>query len=367
MSDELREAIATRIGASGPMSLAEYMAECLLHPRHGYYARREPFGAGGDFVTAPEISQLFGEIVGAFMIHVWRQAGRPAPFALAEAGPGRGTLMADMLRTARLDPEFRAAARVVLIEASERLRGVQRARLGDDGADAQWVDTIAALPGLPTFLVANEFFDALPIRQFVNTAGGWRERMVGLDDRGALHFVAGPGGIDPALLPPGHGDAPEGAIFETSPAREAAAAELAAHIARHGGLALVFDYGHLQPGIGDTFQAVRDHAYADPLAAPGRADLTSHVDFAALARAARQAGAHVPAAMTQGAFLLASGMAERAGALGAGKSGPEQAAIVAAVERLCGEDEGGMGALFKVMGIAHPRLGRPIVPFELPA
>ncbi|WP_349362585.1 MAG: class I SAM-dependent methyltransferase [Roseitalea porphyridii] len=363
MTTPLGTILAARIAATGPMPVADYMAECLLHPKHGYYASREPFGAGGDFVTAPEISQLFGEIVGAFLINAWRQAGRPAPFLLAEAGPGRGTLMADIVRTARIDPAFDEAARVTLIEASARLRAVQKTTLRDGAQRVTWCDRLDELPRRPLLLVANEFLDALPVRQFVRTDKGWRERMVGLDAEGALAFVAGPATLGANDLPPGHASAPEGAVFEIAPAREAVAATIGAHLAAHGGVALLIDYGHLRTAVGDTLQAVRGHQHADPLAEPGLADLTYHVDFEAIARAATAAGATALPPMTQGDFLIGAGILERAGRLGAGKGEAVQRQITKAVERLCGTGTGQMGALFKVLCLTGPGAG-PLPPFS---
>ena len=364
MTTPLGDTLRAWIEAAGPITIADYMAQCLLHPEHGYYASREPFGAGGDFVTAPEISQLFGEIVGAFLINAWRQAGRPDPFLLAEAGPGRGTLMADIVRTARIDADFGRAARITLIEASAPLRAVQRQTLGDVAARAHWACGLGDLPPLPLFLVANEFLDALPIRQFVNTAQGWRERMVGLGETGALAFTAGPGALPCAELPPDAARAPQGAIFEVAPAREAAAAAIGAHLAAHGGLALMIDYGHLRTAVGDTLQAVREHAYADPLAEPGLADLTSHVDFEAVTRAAAKAGAVPLPPLTQGDFLVGCGILERAGALGAGADTAARAAIEAAVDRLCGHGDGRMGTLFKALCLTGTGFGRAPPPFS---
>lgn len=364
MTTPLAAILAARIAAAGPMTIADYMAECLLHPEHGYYASREPFGAAGDFITAPEISQLFGEIVGAVLVNAWRLAGRPAPFVLAEAGPGRGTLMTDVVRTARIDPAFSDAAQIVLVEASARLRAIQRETLGADAHRVTWADHLGDLPDLPVFLVANEFFDALPFRQFVKTAQGWRERMVGFGDNGALTFMAGASALPNRDLPPDHAKAPDGAVFEIAPAREAAATTIGARLAAHGGLALLVDYGHLQTGIGDTFQAMRGHAHVDPLAEPGLADLTSHVDFEALARAAASGGARPLPAMTQGTFLLGGGMVERAGALGAGKDAAAHEALRAAVARLCGEEDGQMGALFKVLALTGKDLDGPVPPFH---
>lgn len=364
MTTQLATILQARIAAAGPMSIADYMAECLLHPTHGYYAQREPFGHSGDFITAPEISQMFGEIIGAFMINAWRQAGRPTPFVLCELGPGRGTLMTDIVRTARIDAAFENAAQIMLVEASERLRTIQAKTLGPAATRTQWLDRIDDLPPLPLLLVANEFFDALPIRQFVNTAAGWRERLVGLDESGSLAFIAGPTQPPVESLPPGHETAQEGAVFELAPARQAAAAQIGTHLATHGGAALIIDYGHLKSAIGDTFQAMRDHAHVDPLAEPGLADLTSHVDFDTLSRTAAAAGARARPLTTQGDFLLGAGIIERAGALGAGKDSKVQQEIRTAVERLCGTGNGQMGDLFKVLCLTGHDLTAPLPPLQ---
>lgn len=324
--------IAGRIALSGPMRLDEYMALCLMHPDHGYYATRDPFGAAGDFTTAPEISQMFGELAGLALAQAWLDQGRPAPFTLAELGPGRGTLMADALRATARVPGWAAAHRLHLVETSPHLRQVQRARLGApahlDGADD--------LPEAPLFLIANEFFDALPIRQFERTAEGWCERMV--TDRGErLGF---------ALSPPLPLDRPgqRGDVFEFCPAAPPIVAAIAGRIARHGGCAIIVDYGTWD-GQGDSFQALRRHRFDDPFAAPGAADLTAHVDFAALAGAAIAAGAAVSAPVPQGEWLGALGIAARAERLAAaGDTGAG-----AALERLTGA--GQMGQLFKALAI----------------
>lgn len=359
---ELEELQHRRIAANGPLSVADYMAECLFHPQYGYYTTREPFGRGGDFITAPEISQMFGEIVGAWMVHAWHQAGCPSPFIFAEIGPGRGTLMRDMARVAALNTAFLDAADIMLIEQSDRLAGVQKETLGERAERITWLKSICDLPDRPLLLVSNELFDALPIRQFVKTQSGWRERVVTSQD-GQLAFGAGAAGLDPALLPNDAADAPHGAIFEIAPAREALQQEIAAHLATHGGLSLAFDYGHGRTAIGDTLQAVKNHAYCDALSNAGDADLTSHVDFDALARATRAAGANALPLMTQGQFLLANGLLERAGQLGAGKDSLTQDAIRQAVNRLAGDGEGQMGSLFKVFCATGKGIQNPLAPF----
>jgi SAM-dependent MidA family methyltransferase len=345
----LGERLAGLIVAAGPISVADYMAACLFDPQHGYYTTREPFGAQGDFVTAPEVSQMFGELVAVRLLDMWEAAGRPAAPVVAEIGPGRGTLMRDTVRTlGQLAPGLVRTARFELVETSPRLREVQKATLAESLPDFRWHETVATLPDGPLFMIGNELFDAIPVRQFVRTRAGWRERVVALDETGSLQFAAGFAGIDAGLLPAGADASPEGAIFEAAPAREALMDEIAARIAARGGGVLFFDYGHLEPGLGDTLQALRRHAFDDPLAHPGEADLTSHVDFNALARVARSHGLSV-SLHEQGQWLLDMGLLARAGSLGHGKSEAEQSAIADAVERLASPDQ--MGRLFKVMEV----------------
>jgi len=359
MTGIVEDRIRRLIEAAGPLPVSDYMALCLFDPEGGYYTTREPFGAAGDFITAPEVSQMFGEIIGAWLIHAWHQLGCPAPFVLAEMGPGRGTLMRDILRTARLDPAFLAAARIHLVEASDRLAAVQRGTLADAPAQCTWDAGLDPLPRLPLLFVANELFDAVPVRQIVRTAEDWCERRVGIGADGELAFVPGQAVGDLSLLPPGSEDQPEGAIFEYAPAREAIAAQLGERLAQSGGAALLIDYGHLHSGFADTLQAVRAHRHVPVFAEPGSADLTSHVDFEALANAAEAAGANPLPALTQGAFLLALGLVERAGALGRGKDGTTQDAIRTAAERLAGTGENGMGELFKVLCLTGKPLALP--------
>ncbi len=346
----LAEIIARRIAAEGPVTVADYMAECLLHPDHGYYTTREVFGRAGDFITAPEISQMFGELIGLWLAQVWTDQGRPAPFTLAELGPGRGTLMADALRAAGRVPGFAQAARLVLVEASPRLRAEQGTRLGDHAP--VWVHSAEALPEGPLFLVANEFFDALPVRQFVRDATRWRERQVGLQN-GQLSFGLGPALPQPALA--GRlDDTRDGDLVEYCPAAAPVMAGVAQRIVDHGGAALVIDYGDWR-SLGDTLQAVSRHGRADPLANPGTADLTAHVDFEALALAAPCAHTRLT---PQGVFLERLGITARAQALARGLTGPALDAHVAAHRRLTHPGE--MGTLFKAMGFS-PR-GAPPLP-----
>lgn len=338
----LGDRLIRRIAATGPITLADYMADCLLDPRDGYYATRDPLGAAGDFTTAPEISQMFGELVGLALAQSWLSQGAPDAFTLAELGPGRGTLMADILRATRAVPGFHEAARVVLVEASPVLRGRQAEALAGVRALA-WCDSADDLPDAPLWLVANEFFDALPVRQFQRVGDIWRERQVGVADG---RLVLGLGG--PVALPDlaaRMGDTADGGIVELRPAAEAVMQAVAARIARHGGAALVIDYGDWG-SLGDTFQAVEGHAPADPLAAPGQADLTAHVDFAALAAAAQ--GLDASPMTPQGVFLERLGITPRAQQLARGMTGPALEAHVAAHRRLTHPQE--MGTLFKAIG-----------------
>lgn len=346
----LARLLVERIREGGPITVADYMAECLLHPIHGYYTTRDPFGAAGDFTTAPEISQMFGELFGLALAQAWLDQGAPAPFTLAEAGPGRGTLMADILRATRAVPGFHAAARVVLVEASHRLRAVQGATLAPFAVSLAWADTLDTLPEAPLFLIANEFLDALPIRQFQRGADGWRERLVGLAD-GQLAF----GLSDPLTQVPDTAafqTAPAHAVIEDcAPARHAVAA-IAERIARHGGLAYLIDYGGWR-SQGDTLQALRSHAFDGPLAHPGQADLTAHVDFEPLAALAP---AH--AFDTQGAVLNRLGIAARADRLALNLTGDRLENHLAAHRRLTAPQE--MGSLFKVLALT--RANAPLPP-----
>ncbi len=356
----LKDRIRARIAAEGPLSVAQYMSICLGDPKDGYYTTREPFGADGDFVTAPEISQMFGELIGAACLSAWDALGCPTRFELVELGPGRGTLMADFLRVAALRPAFIRAARLNLVETSPRLRRVQADTLCGASLQPAFRDRFQDVPAGPLILVANEFFDALPIHQFLRTADGWRERRIGLTAQGDLTFGIGTAALPATAVPASLGSAPEGAILETQPAANAVAEEIGARIAGHGGVALFIDYGYLKTATGDTLQALYRHDRDDVLAHPGEADLTAHVNFEALAAAAGRGGATALAPLTQGDFLLRSGLLERAGALGAGKPHDEQEAIRDAVERLAAPAR--MGDLFKVLAVTNS--GLPITPFD---
>ncbi len=374
MTTPLGHAIRRLIAADGPITVADYMARCLADPEHGYYITRDPLGAAGDFTTAPEISQMFGEIIGAWLAFTARQAGLGAPLRLIELGPGRGTLMADILRVMQRMPDLATGLCVECVETSPALRERQRATLAGFDVATAWHDRLSAVPRGPALVVANEFFDALPVYQYVRHAGRWHERRIGLapaESTGPqgtcaeLAFVVGPPvpeftGIDPLTA----GDTPlaDGAILEASPAAEAIMAELAGRIVADGGAALVIDYGYDtsdRPPAG-SFQAVRHHRHADPLAEPGAADLTAHVDFAALGRAARAAGAAVHGPLRQGRFLTALGLPARAEKLKRDKSPQIAAEIDTAAIRLVGPGDDEMGTRFKA--IAVTRAGTPPPP-----
>ncbi|MGG7518623.1 class I SAM-dependent methyltransferase [Allorhizobium undicola] len=357
MSTPLAEKIKAIIRMNGPLSVTDYFALCLADPEHGYYKTREPFGTGGDFITAPEISQLFGEMIGVFVVHAWQRHGLPAPVRLAEVGPGRGTMMSDMLRViARLAPDLYRDCTVHLVETSQRLRDVQHETLESHIEKISWHSSFDEVPPGFALVVANELFDAIPIRQFVKTGAGFRERMVSLGIDDELTFTTGVAGLDPALLPPGSGTPPDGTIFEIAPARQAVMQAMCERLKHEGGTALIIDYGHISTGFGDTLQAIKNHGFDPPLAHPGLADLTSHVDFEDLARTAMAAGVHVNGCLRQGDFLVGLGIEDRAGALGRGKEQAVQRELTDAVQRLAGAGEGCMGELFKVLAVSSPAL-----------
>ena len=341
----LKADIIGQIHSDGPMRLDRYMQICLLHPTKGYYTTQPPFGREGDFITAPEVSQMFGELLGLWIAQCWLTQGSPARFTLAELGPGRGTLMADALRACARVPGLHEAAEVVLVEASPALRQVQAGNL--NAHQITWVEDIADLPQQPLYLIANEFFDALPQRQFIRTGEGWRERCIGVEGD---QLIWGLGPVGPqAELDTQLETTPEGALQALCPALADIMPQTTQRIADHGGAGLIVDYGDWDCQ-GDTFQAVQDHARADPLADPGQADLTAHVDFAALAALAS------PALHTQltpqGIFLERLGITDRAQKLATGLAKDALLTHIAAHRRLTHPEE--MGNLFKVMGLYPP-------------
>ena len=349
--------LAERIAQEGPITAADYMTACLHDPEHGYYATRPRLGAEGDFITAPLVSQMFGEMLGAWVAEVWVRLGQPAPFRLVEVGPGDGTLMSDMLRVLARAPGLLAAAELWLVESSQPLRARQAERLA--GHAPQWAGRLSEVPaGAPMILLANELLDCLPVRQFLRTSAGWAEWRVGLDAEGRLAFGLAPTPPD-FRPPPGLDQPPEGVIVELSPAQAAFGTVIGARIARDGGAALLIDYGRAAPEPGDTLQALVAHQKVDPLACPGEADLTVHADFSTVAAAARQAGADTAPILGQGEFLLRLGVEHRAAALAQAR--PDLAERIGRqLARLVDPDQ--MGALFKVLAI-HQN-GHPVPGFE---
>ena len=350
--------LARRIALTGPLTVADYMADALGHPTHGYYVTRDPLGRAGDFVTAPEISQVFGELIGLWCADLWLRAGRPDPVRLVELGPGRGTLLADLWRAVAVVPAFRSALRLHLVETSPVLRAAQARTLTGAGApEPVWHDHAGAALDGPVIVIANEFLDALPIRQFQRTPRGWRERRVTWDGaafRFGLDLAAGPSLalIPDAVRTAAESEVPPGTVFEANPTAVSLADALGRHVAGHGLAALLIDYGH-GGSCGDTLQAVAGHRYADPLADPGRADLTAHVDFAAIARAGQEAGATIHGPTRQADWLHRLGLAARVQTLCANQ--PDTAAeIRSGADRLTAIDPSGMGALFKVLALTAP-------------
>lgn len=352
----LAAALAARIARDGPISVADFMAAALNDPELGYYRTRDPFGRRGDFITAPEVSQMFGELVGIWCLTAFAHLGAPARLRLAELGPGRATLMADLWRAVKISPAFAAAAEIHLVETSPVLRRKQEEALA--GAPVRWHEDFSEIAGgnTPLIVIANEFFDAMPVHQLDMSAQGWRERLVAFDPATkSLHFITAAERTPVCdLVPPEFAQAETGSVFEVSPQARTLMAAVAGEIAGQSGAALIFDYGHSPTSLGETLQAVRDHRYCDVLADPGSADITAHVDFDGLAAAARAAGAQVMGPVTQGDFLRRLGIITRAKALMAARP-DETPQIVAGLERLIDADK--MGSLFKALVAASPGLG----------
>jgi len=351
----LQSEIRKLIKSSGPMPVWRYMELCLTHPQHGYYVSRDPLGREGDFTTAPEVSQMFGELLGLWAASVWKAMGSPSLLRLVELGPGRGTMMADALRALRVLPPLYQMLNVHLVEINPVLRDKQKATLSA-ARNIAWHDNIDEVPEGPAIIFANEYFDVLPIHQAVRQENGWHERVIVLDDDGKFSFAAAP---DPlprfeVLLPPLLRAAPIGAVFEWRP--DAEIMKIARRVRDQNGAALIIDYGHVRSDAGDTFQAIARHSFTDPLQAPGQADVTAHVDFQALAHAAEDIGARVHGPVAQGEFLKRLGIETRAVTLMAKASHEVSEDISNALKRLVEGGRGGMGAMFKVLGISDPRL-----------
>ena len=357
----LHGVIRRLIHSAGPMPVWRYMQLCLTHPQHGYYISRDPLGREGDFTTAPEVSQMFGELIGLWAASVWRAMGSPQQVRLIELGPGRGTMMADALRALRVLPPLYQAISVHLVEINPVLREKQRNTL-TGVRNVNWHYSLDEVPPGPSIILANEYFDVLPIHQMVKRDTGWHERTVAIDDKGDLSFghAEDPTPLFEILLPALVRAAPVGAIFEWRP--DNAIMNLARRVRDDRGAALIIDYGHLRSDAGDTLQAIAQHSFADPLKNPGQSDITAHVDFQALARGAEDVGARAHGPVSQGDFLKALGIEARAQTLTAKATVDAAADVNGALQRLIGNGRGGMGSLFKVLGIADPALG-PLVGF----
>jgi NADH dehydrogenase [ubiquinone] 1 alpha subcomplex assembly factor 7 len=351
----LQSEITKLIKSSGPMPVWRYMELCLLHPEHGYYVSRDPLGREGDFTTAPEVSQMFGELLGLWAASVWKAIGSLPMLRLIELGPGRGTMMADALRALRVLPPLYQALSVHLVEINPVLREKQRATLSGV-RNIAWHDSIDDVPEGPAVIFANEYFDVLPIHQAVKRETGWHERVVNLDANGRLVFGASaePTPRFEVLLPPLVRAAPVGAVFEWRPDSEIM--KIATRVRDQDGAALIIDYGHMRSDAGDTFQAIARHSFADPLKNPGQADVTAHVDFQALTRAAEDLGAKVHGPATQGEFLKRLGIETRAVTLMGKTTAEVSADISGALKRLTDSGRGGMGSMFKVMAVTEPNL-----------
>lgn len=347
--------IRKKIEKSGPISIADYMSLALGHPEHGYYIKRDPLGARGDFITAPEISQIFGEMIGLWCAQIWAQMGG-GPISIVELGPGRGTLMADLLRATKSAANFHESITIHMVETSPTLAHAQYMKLRDDHPRIEWVDSVDELPKNKTLVIANEFFDALPIKQYVMTAEGMRERRVTWNEAlGQFEFILS----DPGLMLAKSGTSiPAGTVMEHSPTSRSVMRQLAQHISTHGGAGLVIDYGYLGEAHHDTLQALKSHLFHPVLADPGEADITAHVDFQSLMDIARDAGSTIAPLATQGEFLIRMGAQLRLEILLRNATGPQRQNLITGLERLISPQA--MGELFKVMSFtSDPRIELP--------
>lgn len=356
-STPLEAEIRRRIMLAGPMPVRQFMMLCLTHPEHGYYTTRDPLGRSGDFITSPEISQVFGELLGLWAASAWHRMGQPENVRLVELGPGRGTMMLDALRAAQVVPAFRAAIVLHLVEISPALRERQRQTLATLDVPMLWHETFDEVPDGPIIVLANEMLDALPVNQAVKQFNNWYERVVELNSEGNLAFGMANEVIPlfDQLVPANMRDAPIGAIYEWRADNLPLA--IGRRLVHQGGAALVIDYGHVQSAPGDTLQAVGSHAFVNPLESPGQVDLTAHVDFQAFAYAAESMGARVQGPVEQATLLRNLGIEKRAATLKASAPRDKAAEIDGAVKRLLGEGHTEMGKLFKAIGIASPAMG----------
>jgi NADH dehydrogenase [ubiquinone] 1 alpha subcomplex assembly factor 7 len=348
----LREYLQDLILMEGPIPIAQYMEACLTHPEFGYYVTTDPLGPEGDFITAPEISQMFGEMVGLWVVDCWQKMGRPHPVQLVELGPGRGTLMADMIRTLKISPGLKAAAQIHLVEASPVLAASQAKNL-----EAVWHPDLSSVPGGPFILIANEFFDTLPIHQFQKTDNDWREIVVGMRETSFATELATPSETLDRLSDTLRDNALPGQFAEVAPAVLDLCQMVGGRIDTEGGAGLIIDYGYAEEGYGETLQAVKNHQFSGIFDDPGRADLTAHVNFAALRRSLSAAGAAVWGPTTQAEFLSRMGIAKRAERLSETASPKQKKDISAALHRLTSARE--MGQLFRVLAATQLGMDPP--------
>lgn len=364
--DERRSALgkvmAEMIAIDGPMPVDRYMALALGHEKYGYYMGRDPFGRAGDFITAPEVSQMFGELIGIWCAAGWQMMDAPADWNLIELGPGRGTLLADLVRACSVMPGLRDGMKVHLVEMSPALKTMQSDTLKRAGIEATWHDRLEDVPDGQSLIIANEFFDALPVSQLQKQAGHWHERVVGLSPENRLVFGLASDAVAPTLVPSWAENAADGEIAEFSPVRDAVAREIGRRITRDMGAALIIDYGHMRSAVGDTLQAIRKHQFADVLVQPGETDITSHVDFDALTRAVTADGAKPYGPVTQGDFLVKMGLKEREEMLRARADARQRIRLSKGAQRLVSGNQ--MGQLFKVLAVAHPDMPKP-APFNV--
>jgi NADH dehydrogenase [ubiquinone] 1 alpha subcomplex assembly factor 7 len=351
LARELRRMIVME----GPITVERYMGLCLGHPQYGYYMTRDPLGAAGDFITAPEVSQMFGELIGLWAAQCWLDMGQPAAVRLVECGPGRGTLMRDALRAALVVPGLRQALHIELVETSPVLKAHQLRALSGCGVPVAWHADMATIPqGDPLIVIGNEFLDALPIRQYIRQEGHWHERLVGCEQDGFIFGLARD--FEASLVQ----DAPEGSVLELGVVAAGFLKALASRLKADGGAALFLDYGHVKSGFGDTLQAVKQHDFVDPLATPGEADITAHVDFAALIRIAKSIGLPHYGPLEQATFLRMLGLDVRAETLlGKVQDGHQRQAVASAYQRLTDITPTGMGRLFKVVAFTAPGQAAP--------
>lgn len=359
--EQLRAQLLARIASDGAMPISTFMAEALFDPMAGYYATKDPLGADKDFITSPEISQMFGEFIGLWAAECWGQLGAPHPVQLAELGPGTGRMMSDALRAGAAAPGFVEAIQLSLIEASPALKMVQGNTLAQAAVQPRWLRMIDDIADGPSLIVSNEFLDCLPIRQAVKIDGVWRERLVGISPEDGSRFAFVLGGAlshaDLDLIPSSLRDAPEGALVELRPADAPVVDAIAERFKAAPGYALFIDYGSSTPEIGDTLQAIAKHKKVDPLEEPGGADLTAWVDFQRIAELGAAAGLDVYGPMGQGEFLKGLGIETRAAALAKGRGSNDVARLGRQLERLVAPEE--MGELFKVVALASPGLPPP--------